>query len=510
MLRTLAVIVVGLFAGLVPVVAGADPLDDLVSRYRSVSGRHDDVAYATQRQALEDIADYRTDAARRRIKELISEEGTEGKGRSLDRRRVVLLLSALVRSGAAEEIDAAIRIAESLRDEFVLTSLSRAFASVKDPAGKAHLRGPALSRATPDVKAQIARALGALGDTEAVVPLLAALREGDVGVRAEALSALGEIREPSAFPSMVVFLSAPEPNVREVAARALGVLGCARAVAYLSRALTDPVARVVESAANALAVLSSPAAVPALIDRLAAVKGQDLRLEEALEQALARITGVQLGVDADLWRAWWRENKDKPPADPAASNAPTTVAGPRYYGFAVRSSRVVFVVDVSRSMGWNDRLGTAQRELKQAIEHLPPSTRFNVISFSDVADAWSEKLVPATPTYVKQALRFVDRLEPTNGTNIHAALRLAFKEEEADTVFFMTDGTPTVGAIIEPDQILAEMRETNRWRRVRIHTIALLRGEPPGAYAGHEDPASAASFMQRLAEENDGKFREVR
>jgi len=281
-------------------------------------------------------------------------------------------------------------------------------------------------------------------------------------------------------------------------------------VPALAKALLDPAARVVESAAAALGLLGADRAVPDLIDRLKASKGQDLRVEEALEAALARITGVDLGTDADLWRAWWAENRDRTAGDVARPNAPTTVSGPRYYGFPVRSSRVVFVVDVSRSMGWNGRLDTAKKELRQVIEHLPATTRFDLISYSDVATAWSEKLLPATPENVRHALRLVDRLEPVNATNIQGALQLAFRSEDADTIYFLSDGTPTAGALVDPEAILAELRETNRWRHVRIHTVALLLGEPPAAFAGTEDAAAASSFMRRLAEENDGKFREVK
>jgi hypothetical protein len=67
-----------------------------------------------------------------------------------------------------------------------------------------------------------------------------------------------------------------------------------------------------------------------------------------------------------------------------------------------------------------------------------------------------------------------------------------------------------VGPVLDADQIVAELREANRWRRVRVHTVALLKGEPPASYAGQEDPAGAAQFMRRLAEENNGSFREVR
>ena len=56
----------------------------------------------------------------------------------------------------------------------------------------------------------------------------------------------------------------------------------------------------------------------------------------------------------------------------------------------------------------------------------------------------------------------------------------------------------------------AAVRSWNRHRHVRLHTIALMRGAPPPAFAGKEDPHTASSFMKRLAEQNDGRFREIR
>jgi HEAT repeat protein len=486
---------------------GADQVKSLVDRYRSLLGRYDDMAYESQREAAEGLADVGTDPARAALRGLLDEERSRGRG--VDRRRLVVLLSALVRSGGAAEVEEAIKVVESERDAFLSSSLARILASAKDPAAQEWLRGPGLRKTTPPVRAQVARALGAMADPEAVVPLLAALREDDMILRSEVLLALGETKDREAFPSMAPFLSAPDPRVREVAARALGVLGCPRGLPLLVRALDDPEPRVVESAAGGLALLDSADAVPALIDRLAKEGGKDQRVAASIERALGLLTGVAIGDDAELWRAWWKENKDRPRMSSKDPGAPTTAAGPRYYGLRVRSSRVVFVVDVSRSMGWNERLDLAKKELVETIKHLPSTTKFEVVSYSDKAETWAGKLVPATPENVRRAVRFVDRLEPENGTNISDGLRAAMKNVDADTVFFMSDGTPTVGVPVEPDEILAELREVNRWRRVRIHTVALLRGEPPGNYLASEDPLAAASFMRRIASEHEGEFREV-
>ncbi len=490
--------------------AGDGRLGDLVERYKSTLGRHDDGSYTSQREALDAAADLDTPDARRAIHSLaLFERDGPGGG---DGRRMALLLSALVRRGGSAEFDFAVATVEGWRGPGLSGALSRILGSAVATTSRTHLREVVLKKGTVTVRAAAARALGAIGDREAVLPLLATLREDDILLRAESLFALGELRDDGAVPAMGVFLSGADPRLREVAARSLGLLGSAKALPGLVRALEDVAPRVVESAAAALAMLAPvgvAVSVPAILDRWLAWHGRNDRVEEAFERAMARITGVDVGADPDLWKSWWAANKDRPKAE-VKRDGPTTFSGARYYGFGVRSDRVVFVLDISRSMSWNGRLDIARRELIQTIEHLPARTRFSVISFSDAAWTWSDKLLPASPETVRKAVRYVERLEPVGGTNSFEALRAAFADEEVDTIYFLSDGYPSAGGIVDPDEILTQVRELNRWRRVHIHAIAMLKGEPPAEFAALEDGTAAERFMRRLAADNDGKYLEQR
>jgi hypothetical protein len=302
--------------------------------------------------------------------------------------------------------------------------------------------------------------------------------------------------------------------VRAATARALGQLGAPRAVAPLLDALDDAHPRVLEAVATALGALGDPSAIAPLVDRLAAVLETDLRVADVVIQALRAITGKDFGPYPEGWRDWWNAVRDRPWVRPDTENDPggLTVVGGRYYGFPVRSSKVVFVLDVSRSMGWNERLDTAKDELVRVFESMPPSTRFDLVVYSDRAEPWRSQagLREASPANVRKAIRFVRALRPDNGTNTHDALAQAFADEDADTIFFLSDGHPSVGAVVDPESILQEVRAWNVFRRVRIHAIALVRGDPPPAFMGREDPNRATVFMRRLAEENDGRFRVIR
>ena len=62
-----------------------------------------------------------------------------------------------------------------------------------------------------------------------------------------------------------------------------------------------------------------------------------------------------------------------------------------------------------------------------------------------------------------------------------------------DTIYFMTDGTPTVGKLKKPEEILAAVREWNRTAHITIHAIGV------GAECD-------AAFLKALADENGGVF----
>jgi hypothetical protein len=503
MRRLLLVAIVGAaFAGLA---TAEEDLLALAREYESLLTDRTEPGYGRKEEILDGIADLASPAARRVLDSLLERYG------AADRRGASQILAASVRRGGPREVDAAIAWVESRRDALLLGMLSRILAAAREPDARAHLRGDGLARAAPPVKAQAARALGLLRDAEAVAPLLLLLKEPDPRVKSEAMEALGAIADPRGVLPLSVFLRDEDWRLRATAARALGAIRDPRALAPLLRAIEgDPTAIVVESAAAALALLDRPEAIPAVLARLESAGTDDMRLSDVLARALRSLSGRDFGTEAAAWRAWWEDAKTRPfqkaPPDPGG----TTVPGLRYYDFPLRSSRVVFLLDASRSMGWNGRLDAAKAELIRVIESLPRETRFNLVTYSDAAVRWAPRLQEAKPSVVRRAAEFVDRVQPDNGTNSWAGLLAALGDEEADTVFFLSDGHPSVGDVVDPELILAEVRSLNRWRRVRIHAVALLLGDPPPMFAGRENPDLAVEFMRRLAAENDGEFKVVR
>ena len=63
-----------------------------------------------------------------------------------------------------------------------------------------------------------------------------------------------------------------------------------------------------------------------------------------------------------------------------------------------------------------------------------------------------------------------------------------------DTLFFLTDGSPTDGEITKADELLSWFNERNRFARLRVHVIAM------------GNTGVDLEFLSKLAKTNDGFF----
>lgn len=94
-----------------------------------------------------------------------------------------------------------------------------------------------------DVRWSAAEALGRIGDTKAVEPLIEALKDEHGPVRFTAAEALGRIGAEAVEPqigSIIGLLNDKQPSfVRVSAARALGAIGSAKAIEPLTKRLKD-------------------------------------------------------------------------------------------------------------------------------------------------------------------------------------------------------------------------------------------------------------------------------
>ena len=131
----------------------------------------------------------------------------------------------------------------------------------------------------------------------------------------------------------------------------------------------------------------------------------------------------------------------------------------------------------------------------------------------------------ATPDNIEAGIAWIDALELEFETNVYDALELAFLlagrgvddryyDSNVDTIFFLSDGAPTIPKYNQrgirrddPGQILQAVRRWNALYRVTVHTIGIgLRGGRRGGRGrNQQNGASPIVFLQRLAEQNQGR-----
>lgn len=239
--------------------------------------------------------------------------------------------------------------------------------------------------------------------------------------------------------------------------------------------------------------------VPILIDLLTKIEGE---VQFQIGSHLNRLTGEVYGVDAKAWQEWWQTNKAvfryPTPEALAAAKDKLEAAGASYYGIPIRARRLIFIIDTSGSMK-GARLLSAKRELIQAIEKLPDQAEFNILVFNTTLAIWSPKLVKSTEQTRRQGMLFVNSLIAKGLTCTYDALRAAL-EMKVESIYLLTDGAPTNGQLVRPDEILAAVQAQNRLLGSSIHAIGIDTGPDDGIFS---------LFLKALAEQNHGQYRKV-
>ncbi len=121
------------------------------------------------------------------------------------------------------------------------------------------------SHEDPRVRRYLALAIGRLGDSSGVPPLLEALDDPDAETRLYAAWSLGALKQAAAVPALVEQLRSDDAGMIKMSAYALGTIGDRAAVSALVPLLGNPAAEVRWNAALALAQLDDRAGVPVLL-----------------------------------------------------------------------------------------------------------------------------------------------------------------------------------------------------------------------------------------------------
>ena len=150
---------------------------------------------------------------------------------------------------------------------------------------------------------------------------------------------------------------------------------------------------------------------------------------------------------------------------------------------------MVFIVDTSGSMHGTS-IEQARKALLRALDGLQPGDRFNVIAFSSHPNPLFGASVVADPGNLMAAERFVESLQANGGTEMSAALRLAFatapRPSHLRQVVFITDGA------VGNEDALFRMIE-GQLATARLFTVGI--GSAPNSW-----------FMRKAAEAGRGTF----
>ena len=285
---------------------------------------------------------------------------------------------------------------------------------------------------------------------------------------------------------------------------------------------------------------------------IAALEHETGRLRKDIDDALHALTKAQFFGDVALWKNWWKQNKARVLAEaakrphkeplglPSAWKRRGSKAGSddskrkgftsAFYGIPTVSKRVLFLIDISRSMTdpsqarpattttkrkktrypapkGSAKIDIAKWQLHRAVEALPKDALFNILVYSESYKVWESAPVPAKNSNKSKAHKFIESIHANGVTNICDSIDKGFElagtalyaydpknaEPPADTLYLLSDGDPNRGRITDLDRLLEDIRRRNPPGALVIHAVGI--GE-----------AAGSSFLRALAEENGGRY----
>jgi len=229
--------------------------------------------------------------------------------------------------------------------------------------------------------------------------------------------------------------------------------------------------------------------------------------------------GAAAGEVKAAWEKLGRKVPAKPDYSPGLSGSGRTVS---FFGDVI-SPLSVFAIDHSTSMLQKVRLSVSghgtvtgkkkggergnreqkvlivKRELIRMIRSLTEDYRFNILCYNAKVYPWRAlRLHAANSSNKASAEKFVKEFEVNRGTNIYQAMKTAFMIRGVETIYLLSDGSPSVGG--RQPEIERLVRVKNYLRAVRVVTYGFT---PEGRGAFDE------AFMKRLASENWGWYRRL-
>ncbi len=386
---------------------------------------------------------------------------------------------------------------------------------VRDEAAVAELVGLA-GRGKVEQRVVYLEALASIDGTAPHNALLAAVKDREPRIRGMAAYGLGMHRAGDALDALLVLLSDSAWQVQSAAIEALPRLEAkdalkAQAVPALVDMLDDYTGRIAVDASEALARICGRR-----LGRDAQKWRRFLAGEDVVPEGAVRAGGPGAGGDGD------DDVGEAPPPTEYASQSER----PHFYGMEVVSNRVVLLLDVSLSMNdpieidrdrlrretsqrravtgdgaqnaqepededhaydipwWRikTRLDLAREQTILLVSQLHEDQFFDIVFFSTEVEPWMGRLVPANSANRQKAIAALNAIKPDDKTNTWGALAAAFDlmgnekksyEMGPDELYLVTDGQPSIGDIVDMDQILEAVLQLHKTKPIRVNCIGI-------------------------------------
>ncbi len=202
--------------------------------------------------------------------------------------------------------------------------------------------------------------------------------------------------------------------------------------------------------------------VPLLLDALE--KDHDLGVRSAAAEALEAVTREAKGYDVAAWRAWWDARPEAAPPEVEGGGETTTGTAPdpgeipepppvvtrslvpSFYGMPIHAKDVVFVVDVSGSVG-NGGVNRAKKEVIDAVELLGSDVHVAALFFDEDVRMWKPEMVLATPANKAALALFLRGIGPGRRTDIMTPLNAGVEIVERRVKALERAGAPIREAV---------------------------------------------------------------
>ena len=99
---------------------------------------------------------------------------------------------------------------------------------------------------------------------------------------------------------------------------------------------------------------------------------------------------------------------------------------PWYVGAATGAKNLILVMDISGSMNTGGKLKIAKEAAKNVVSTLNNFDWVGMVTFSNVADSYKDKLLEANSENIKNLDSYIDGIKASGGTNFDQGFRKAF------------------------------------------------------------------------------------